>query len=66
MNDLTDRIDVSLRKGRPIDDEVRPWLATLAALDPLAQVPPRAPEAMATASPSLAAPTYARSGVSMT
>lgn len=47
MNDLTDRIDVSLRKGRPIDDEVRPWLATLAALDPLAQVPPRAPEAMA-------------------
>lgn len=47
MNNLTDRIDVSLRRGRPIDDEVRPLLATLAALDPLAQAPSRAPGAMA-------------------
>lgn len=47
MNDLTDRIDLSVRKGRPTDAEVRPWLASLAALEPLAQVPPRSPDAMA-------------------
>ncbi len=47
MNDLIDRIDLSVRRGSPIDVEVRPWLDTLSALDPLLDVPPRSAQAAA-------------------
>ncbi len=44
MTDMMDRLDQSLqsgRHGRPTDPEVGAWLATLAILDPLKNVPQR-------------------------
>ncbi len=41
MIELMDRLDESIRRGRATDPEVEPWLATLAALDPLRDVPQR-------------------------